>query len=117
MRPNVNHMSGLALVNVGFAFIDSAVKKIYVAEEVVNERRGGMVVNLFRRPNLFDAAIVHHHNAVCYLKRLFLIVGDEYAGDVDFVMQLPEPATKLQSHLGIERAKWLVQEQNARFNG
>ena len=75
--------------------VNAAVKQVHVAEEVVDERRRRVIVDLVRTADLLDAAVVHHHHAVGDLERLFLIVGDEHAGDVDLVVQLAQPAAQL----------------------
>ena len=51
-----------------------------------------MVVHLVRRALLFDAALVHHDDAVGRFHGLFLVVGHEHAGDVHFVVQAAQPA-------------------------
>src|SRR5258708_20951384 len=92
MRTHVNDVTGFLLVNVGFAFIDTAVEEIDVAEEVVNKRGRGMVVNLFRRSNLLDASVVHNHYPIGDFHGLFLVVNDENAVDVNLVMHVSVPA-------------------------
>ena len=41
---------------------------------------------------------------------------DEYAGDVQLVMQASQPATQLLTHLCVERAERLVQQQYLRLD-
>jgi hypothetical protein len=43
-------------------------------------------------------------------------VGDEDAGDVDLVVQPPQPAPQLLAHLGVERAERLVEQQHLRLD-
>ena len=62
-------------------------------------------------------ALVHDGDAIGDFERLFLIVRDENAGDVHFVVQLPQPAAQLLAHFGVERAERLVQQQHARLDG
>ena len=61
--------------------------------------------------------LVHDHDPVGDLQRLFLVVRDEHAGDVQFVVQAAQPATQLLAHLGVERAERLVEQQHARLDG
>src|SRR5207249_1100833 len=117
VRTHVNHVPGLLLVNVSFAFINPAVKQVYVPQEVVNERSGGVVVNLLRRSNLLDAPIVHNHHAISDFERLFLVVSDEDAGDMNFVVQVSEPAAQFQANFSVERAERLVEQENSGLNG
>src|SRR5882762_544907 len=71
---------------------DAAVADIHrqhdrLADEAVLESGGGMVIDLTRRADLLDAALVHHHHPVGDFQRLFLIVGNENRRHVDFGMQ------------------------------
>ena len=76
-----------------------------------------MVVHLLRRADLFDMAVIHQHHTVCHFQCFFLIVCHEDRGDVQFVVQLAQPATQFLAHLGIECAKRFIQQQHSRFNG
>ena len=64
-----------------------------------------------RYGDLLDAPLVHHDDSVGELERLFLIVGDEDAGDFYLVVQAPEPSAQFLPYLGIQGSKWLVQQQ------
>ena len=72
-----------------------------------------MRVDLLRCSDLFDARVVHDDHAIGYFERLFLVVRDEDAGHVDFVVQAANPLAKLLAHLRIERAERLVKQQHA----
>ena len=84
------------------------MEEIHVAEKVVNERAGGVVVNFVGRANLLDPALVHYHNAIGHFQRFFLIVRHEDAGDVNFVMQLSQPTAQLQPDFGVERTERFI---------
>ena len=71
-----------------------------------------MVIDFLGRADLLDPSLVHHHDPVGQLERLFLIVSDEDAGDVQFVVQPPQPSPQLLTDLGIERAERLVEQQH-----
>ena len=75
-----------------------------------------MVIDFLGRADLLDPALVHHDDAVGELERLFLIVGDEDAGDVDLVVQPPQPSAQFLAHLGVERAEGLVEQQHLRLD-
>ena len=77
----------------------------------------GMVEDLVRRAFLLDAALVHHDDPVGDLEGLVLVVGDEDAGDVDLLVQAPQPGAQLLAHLGVERAEGLVEQQHPRLHG
>ena len=116
VRPYEDQMVGRGLMDVGRAVVDAAVKQIDVAEEVEDERRGRLIVDLVGRADLLDPPLVHHHDAVGHFERLFLVVGDEDAGDVQLVVQPAQPAAQLLAHLGVERAERLVEQQHARLD-
>ena len=97
----------------GSFLVDPAVEQIHVPQKVVDEGRERVVVDVVGRADLLDAAFIHHHHAVGHLQRLFLIVGDKHAGDVNFVVQLPQPAAQFQADLRVQRAERLVQQQDA----
>ena len=52
-------------------------------------------------------------DAVGDLHRLLLVVGDQDGGDVDLVVQAPQPRAQLGADLGVERAERLVEQQHA----
>ena len=97
--------------------VHAAVEQVHAAEEVVDERAGRLVVDRLGRADLLDAPAVHHHDAIGHLERLVLVVGDEHAGDLELVVQPPQPAAQLLADLGVERAEGLVQQQHARLDG
>src|SRR5947207_1421942 len=55
MRSNINHVPCFPLVDISLIAFQPAMKQVYVAEEVVHERSCWLVVDLFRRTNLFNA--------------------------------------------------------------
>ena len=61
--------------------------------------------------------MAHDHDAVGHLERLFLIVGDEDAGDAQLIVQPPQPTAQVFPHLGVERPERFIQEQHARLRG
>ena len=117
MRADVDKVARLALVNIGLAVIHSAVKKVHVAQEVVHERCGRVVIDFVRSSHLFDVTVVHHHHAICQFECFLLIVGHEEAGDVNFVVKLAQPAAQLLANFGIQRTERFVQQQYTRFDG
>ena len=76
----------------------------------------GWSIDLARRADLLDAALVHHHHPVGHFERFFLVVGDEDRGHVDFGMQRAQPLPQFLAHLGVERAERLVEQQDARLD-
>ena len=86
------------------------MKKIDVAEETVNERIRRIVVDLFGSAGLLDPPLVQNHHLVRDFQGFFLVVGDENAGEVNFVVQVTQPAAQLQPHLGVQSAERLVKQ-------
>ena len=93
------------------------VKQIHFTQELVHERRGGNVVDLRGRADLLDPPFIHYYNAVRDLERLFLVVRDEYAGHLEFVMQPPQPAPQFPADPRIERTERLVEQEHPRPHG
>mmetsp|Transcript_1013 Transcript_1013/g.2513 ORF Transcript_1013/g.2513 Transcript_1013/m.2513 type:complete len:443 (-) Transcript_1013:3285-4613(-) len=106
----------LVFADVQHAFMGAPDEAVGRAEEAVDKRRGRALVDLLRRADLLDAAVVHQHDAVGHLQRLVLVVGDEDAGDVQLVVQAAQPAAQLLAHLGIQRTEGFVQQQHARLH-
>ena len=67
-------------------------------------------------PSCSISPVVHDDHAVGELERLFLIVRDEHAGQVNLGVQPPQPAPQLLPHLGVERAERLVEQQHLRLD-
>ena len=61
--------------------------------------------------------MVHHDDAIGDLQRLFLVVGDEYAGDMHLVVQASQPAPQFLTDARVEGTEWLVEQQHARLHG
>src|SRR3712207_7471008 len=61
--------------------------------------------------DLLDPPIVDHHNLVGDLQSLLLIVRDEDGGDVDLVMQAPQPGAQLLAHRSEEHTSELQSRQ------
>ena len=73
--------------------------------------RARTVVDLLRRTDLLDTALVHDGDAVGHRHRLELVVGDVDSGRVDAVVQLAQLAAHQLAKLGIERAQRLVHQE------
>ena len=82
-----------------------------------HEGRRRTVVDVVRRADLLDLAVVQHHDAIGKLDRLILIVGDEHGGVTGAIVDVAQPAAQLAADLGVERAEGLVEEQDARLDG
>ena len=87
---------------------DEAVDGVGRADEVGDERRLGLVVDLTGSADLLDPALVHDHHGVCQLERLFLVVSNQKTCDTQLLMKLFEPTPEVLAHARIERSKRLV---------
>ncbi len=76
-----------------------------------------MMIDVVRGSHLLDAAFIHHRDPVGNFQRLFLIVGNKYAGDVNFVVQLAQPAAQFETDLRIQRSERFIEQQDAGFDG
>lgn len=60
---------------------------IHLADEIRDEGRGRLAVDLQRRANLFDHPMVHDDDAVCHRQGFFLVVRDHHRGDAELALQ------------------------------
>jgi hypothetical protein len=88
--------------------------KVGRAHEVGHEGAGRLVVQRPGRAHLFDAALVHQHDAVGQALRLFLVVRDHQRGQAQPRLQLAQLAAQPRAHLGVQRRQRLVQQQQRR---
>jgi hypothetical protein len=73
----------------------------------------GSAVDLLRRADLLDHAVVHHHDAVGHGQRLFLVVRHHDGGDAERRCSALISWRRRSAHLGIERRQRLVEQQQA----
>ena len=90
-------------------------RRFELADEVRDEGIGGAFIDLARARHLLDAAAIHHRDAVGEDQGLLLIVGDEERGDGEPLLQAPHLELHRLAQLAIERAKGLVEEEEARI--
>ena len=86
-------------------------------EEIHHERIRGQLDDLVDRAVLFDDAVVDDDDAVGQLDRLLLIVRHENAGQMNLVVEPPQPSAEIAADVGVERTERLVEEQDLRFDG
>ena len=73
-----------------------------------------MAVDLLRRADLVDGALVHHHDAVGHGERLFLVVRHHDGGDAQGALQRLDLVPQAQPDAGVERREGLVEQQQPR---
>ena len=76
---------------------------------------GGVTIDLLGRPDLLDAAAIHHHHAVGQRHRLGLIVRDIERGHAEPLLDRAELVAHLHAQLGVEIAQRLVEQQHLRL--
>ncbi len=81
------------------------------ADEIGHEHGCRTVVDLLRRTDLLDTALIHDGNAVGHRHRLELVVGDVDSGRIDPVVQFAQFAAHQPAKLGIERTQRLVHQK------
>ena len=99
------------------AFFDAAFEGFGVAEKAGDEGVGGAQVDVVGAAALFDAAVVHDDDLVGHFEGFFLVVGDEDAGDAQFVVDVAQPGAQFFAHFGIERAEGFVEQEEFGFDG
>ncbi len=91
-----------------------AVEEIHRADEIRHERRRGVAIDLHRRADLLDHAVVHHHDAVGHGQRLFLVMRHHDGGEAQPALQRADLVAQPHAHARIQRRQRLVQQQQAR---
>jgi len=76
-----------------------------------------VVVELIRRADLLDPPRIDHHNPVGYVKRLFLVMGDEDRRHVYLVVQPSQSGPELLADIRIQGAEWLIEQQHSGLDG
>ena|GEM_PF-5162387 len=66
---------------------------------------------------LLDLALIEYGDAVGQLHRLVLIMGHENSGQAGGFVDVPQPDAQFFTHLGIQRAERLVEQEHLRFDG
>ena len=91
---------------------DGADAGVGLAQEVGHEAGAGQVVELGRRTELLDVALVHHRDGVGHRHGLLLVVGDVDEGEPDLGLDALELDLHLAAQLEVERAERLVEQQH-----
>src|SRR5262245_1724452 len=97
--------------------MSTTMEDVDVPQETHDEWRPGAFKEFLGCAFLLNSALIHDDDAVSHLERLFLIVGHEYTGDVNLVMEASQPATQFLTDLCVKGAKRLVKEQHFRLSG
>jgi hypothetical protein len=85
-----------------------------LADEVGDERRRRIAIDLHRRADLLDHPVVHHDDAIGDRKRLFLVVRDHDGGHAELSLQRADLAAQAHALERVERRQRLVEQEQAR---
>jgi hypothetical protein len=93
---------------------DRAGEPVRLAHEISDEQGRRAPVDLLRRTDLFQHAVVHHRHPVRHREGFFLIVGDVDECDADATLDVLELTLEFLAELEIQGAEGLVQQQHLR---
>ena len=89
-------------------------RKFMVPTKAGREAAQRLAVDLERRADLLDIALVHHADAVGDRQRLLLVVGDVDGGDAEAALDVADILAQLDAQLRVEIGQRLVHEQQRR---
>ena len=95
----------------------NAGQPIHRADEVSDKARGGTVIDVLRCPNLRDASVGHHGDAIAQRHRFGLIVRHIDGGDGERAQQPIDVDAQTLAQLGVERGQRFIEQQHARLHG
>ena len=88
----------------------AAIEQIHRADEVGDEARGRKFIDLPRRADLYDLAMVHDADAGGERHRLFLVVRDDHEGHAELLLDVDELELCVLAQFAVEGAERLVQQ-------
>ena len=91
-----------------------AVENIGLADEVRDERVLGLVVDILRRADLLDFALVHDDNRVGHGQRFFLIVRDIDKRNAHALLDVLKLVLHILAQAKVQSAQRLVEQQHLR---
>ena len=94
---------------------DAADDAVVRADEARHERRLRTIVQILRRAELLEAALVHDAHVIGQHQRLGLVVGDVDEGGAEGRLQLLELDLHVLAQLQVERSERLVEQQQRRL--
>ena len=95
-------------------FDQLAVEHVDRADEVGDEAGTRELVDLGRRPDLDDLALVHDADAGCQRHRLFLVVGHDDEGDAELLLQVDQLELRVLPQLPVQGTERLIEQQQLR---
>jgi hypothetical protein len=86
-------------------------------DELGHRAARGVFVNLARRGNLQQPAVLEHGHAVGHHQCFFLVVRDQQRGGVEALLNGADLVAQVAAHAGVQRRQRLVEQQRARVDG
>ncbi len=102
------------VVDTGAKFCGQQVHR-RCAHEPGDERRRGLIVDLYRSPELLDPALVQHSDLRGHGHCVDLVVGDVDEGGVQPAVQGGQSGPGTRAQLSVEIGQRLVHEEGHRF--
>ena len=101
------------------AHLDRAADEVHRrrADEAGDEQVGRIVVDLLRRADLADLAVLHHHDAIAQRHRLDLVVGHVHDRGLDALVQQLDLGAHVHAQLRVEVRQRLVEQEQRRVAG
>ena len=96
---------------------DDPRQQVAGADELGDEGVCRLAVDVERRPELLDAAVVHDHDQVGHGHRLALVVGDQDGGDAETLLQQPQLHLHGLAQLGVEGGQRFVEQEQLGLDG
>jgi hypothetical protein len=115
-RRRSDHGTAAHLDLAAFAsgFDDARREQIRIADEIGHEGVGRTFVQRARLADLGDAAMMHDHDQIGHGQCFRLIVGHVHHTGADAAMDPPDLGLHLFAQLLVERAEWLVHQEEPR---
>ena len=85
------------------------------ADEASDEAGARLLVDLHRRADLLDAALVHHHDARRHRHRFHLVVGDEDHGGLHALVQAGQLDARAAAQRRVEVGERFVEQERLRL--
>ena len=100
---------------LGLVLDHPPLEHVHRPDEVGDEARARILVDLGRLADLHDLAGVHHPDAGGERHRLLLVVGDDDEGDPEPLLDVDELELRLLAQLLVERPERLVEQEQLRL--
>jgi hypothetical protein len=91
-----------------FIFYHRSRQNITVTDKICDKSILRFIVNVLRRTDLLDIALIHNNDRIRHCKRFFLIVSNVNKGDAEFVFQTDQFVLHILAKLQIKSSERFV---------